>query len=103
MKYQLLCYIELEVEIKRCHQSVSISNIYDGSVICSAHVQRGAITVLRKVFFFSHCCIHLMALVKGLFSLLFIMLFFSPTQHKDCEHQDCSGSCAVSQLQNVLV
>ena len=65
-------------------------------------MQRGAITVLRRKKI-TYCCIHLMALVKGLFSLLFIMLFFSPTQHKDCEHQDCSGCCAVSQLQNVLV
>ena len=46
--------------------------------------------------------IHLMALVRRLFSLLFIMLLSSLTQHKDCEHQHSSGSCTELQQQNVF-
>ena len=62
--------------------------------MAGAHMQGAAIIVLN---FLTAVCTSL-HFVRMLFSLLFIMLFSSLTQHKDCEHQ----TCAEFQQQNVL-
>ena len=68
---------------------VNLSNTHDGLVITGAPEGKSFLTAV----------IHLMALVRRLFSLLFIMLL---SQHKDSEHQHSSGSCTELQQQNIL-